>query len=334
MKNKILVFILLLAITIPQVASAAWWNPFSWKVFERIFTPKVEVFEAEKEVVKGSMEDIATTTEESEIEKLRAEIEELKNQKNIDPIQKPKASSVPKTTTETTKSTTISPVVVPTISVNYEEKYKKLLADYVTFRDNLALSIQNMQEIFNPLEVESNHLKYLQSILPGVKTDVSEILKIFNSSPKSPVTVDLYATKFVSVNQDYQQKDATYRINRIKAMELKVKETEQGALLEKQQYVQDLEVKIAEMDQLRVQIDTLAGSSLMPILNNAKKLDGDLLFYTFKYKCSYGNDCSFNYPYGNETYDNNYYLSNVRVGLRAIVANYRAFLNVELVKYE
>lgn len=36
MKNKIIILILLVAITIPQVVSAAWWNPFTWRKAEII----------------------------------------------------------------------------------------------------------------------------------------------------------------------------------------------------------------------------------------------------------------------------------------------------------
>ena len=85
------------------------------------------------------------------------------------------------------------------------------------------------------------------------------------------------------------------------------------------------------MDQLRTQINTLAGSSLMSILNNAKQLDGESLFYSFKYRCG-SSECPYNYPYDKNNFDNNYYRSNIQDGLQAIVANYRAFLNVELAK--
>lgn len=38
MKNKISTLVLLFVILIPQVASASWWNPFSWKIFHRVDT--------------------------------------------------------------------------------------------------------------------------------------------------------------------------------------------------------------------------------------------------------------------------------------------------------
>lgn len=46
---------------------AAWWNPFSWKVFTRAFSPKVEV-----------VQTATTTDSNTEIEKLKKEIEVLK----------------------------------------------------------------------------------------------------------------------------------------------------------------------------------------------------------------------------------------------------------------
>ena len=66
---KRLMPLLLIVTLIPQVAFAAWWNPLSWKFFNRIFTPKNEVVE------------IATTTDSNaKIEKLKEEIEVLRKQ--------------------------------------------------------------------------------------------------------------------------------------------------------------------------------------------------------------------------------------------------------------
>src|SRR3990167_1320893 len=69
MKNKTLILILVITLIVPQVVSAAWWNPFSWRIFTKIFTPKTEIIQ------------VATSTDSNaEIERLRAEVEELKKQ--------------------------------------------------------------------------------------------------------------------------------------------------------------------------------------------------------------------------------------------------------------
>lgn len=83
----------------------------------------------------------------------------------------------------------------------------------------------------------------------------------------------------------------------------------------KAQSEQNIRIKMAEMDQLDIQIDTLAtGTAISPLetaIKNAKDIYGDPLF----------KDVSiYNLP--------------SRLVLHAIVANYRAALNVELQKYK
>jgi len=74
MRKKIIP-LLIVAILIPQVAFAAWWNPFSWKIFTRIFNTKTETAQT------------ATTTDnesdsDNEIEKLLKKVEELEEKVN------------------------------------------------------------------------------------------------------------------------------------------------------------------------------------------------------------------------------------------------------------
>lgn len=64
MKNNIYKILFIFAISIlivPQVTLAAWWNPFTWKIFNK--TPEINVQSA---------------NQSSELEKLRSEVEELK----------------------------------------------------------------------------------------------------------------------------------------------------------------------------------------------------------------------------------------------------------------
>jgi len=60
---RISLVVLTSLLIIPQVSLAAWWNPFSWKIFNKAKTPNIEV---------------QKTVPVSEVEKLRIEIEELK----------------------------------------------------------------------------------------------------------------------------------------------------------------------------------------------------------------------------------------------------------------
>lgn len=74
MKKYFLVLIFSILI-IPQVTFAAWWNPFSWRIFSRAQPPQVEV---------------QKVNQPSEIEKLRSEIEELKKKTNTPTAAQPK----------------------------------------------------------------------------------------------------------------------------------------------------------------------------------------------------------------------------------------------------
>ena len=60
---------------VPQVTFAAWWNPFTWNIFNRAKAPQVEV---------------QKVNQPSEIEKLRNEIEELKKKTNTPTVVQPK----------------------------------------------------------------------------------------------------------------------------------------------------------------------------------------------------------------------------------------------------
>lgn len=67
MKKFILVLFLLIMI-IPSIALASWWNPFSWKIFHK------------KEIVVPTLTIQPTSVNTEEIQQLKKEIEELKNQ--------------------------------------------------------------------------------------------------------------------------------------------------------------------------------------------------------------------------------------------------------------
>lgn len=65
MKNKIPIIILAIAIVIPQVASAVWWNPFSWFESEETFINKVK-YQATttEEKIESQTEPIIETKDE------------------------------------------------------------------------------------------------------------------------------------------------------------------------------------------------------------------------------------------------------------------------------
>jgi len=92
MKNQkqLLIGVIALAILIPQITFAAWWNPFTWKIFNRPL--KIDsVVELPKEETNDNVVD-----QSAEIEKLKKEVEELKRKSTVNPTQqKSQAQVVP-----------------------------------------------------------------------------------------------------------------------------------------------------------------------------------------------------------------------------------------------
>lgn len=336
MKNKISILILLFAITIPQVASASWWNPFSWKVFSRFFEPKVEKVEKVEQVATSTENTASTTNQVTEIEQLRAELEELKkNQTNQ------------KSTTQTTKispkqntssATPISSPQTPVKTISRDEMFADVMQKYTNFMSSVANERDGLSKT-SPLTSEIEYLSYLNNLLKTINADLGYLVNIKNWNPR-PVIEEIYLSKFNKLKREYDVEVKRYITAREKdlvdreiARQKAAEEDARYTALEKQNIIQSIKIKIAEMDQLRTQIETLSASSLVNILNEAKKLDGDNLFYTFKFVCGAGGyQCSFYYPYEVKYLSNNHYVSDIEAGLEAIVANYRAFLVVELAK--
>lgn len=104
MKNKVGVLILLFAFAIPQIASAAWWNPMSWGWVERVFNLNSK--ERQEQIL-----ETATTTEEDKFEQLNRKIEELEKKLSEEKGQPETKSSAPAIKASVSAQTTITPSV-------------------------------------------------------------------------------------------------------------------------------------------------------------------------------------------------------------------------------
>ncbi|MEK7642549.1 MAG: hypothetical protein AAB392_02010 [Patescibacteria group bacterium] len=313
MKNRILTLIFLVTILIPQVVFASWWNPFSWNIFKKT-TPIIE---------KIQVATSTTPDSNTEIEKLRAEIEELKNQKTertkkVTPTtQTTKQNTIPSATTNTVPQT--KPAII-----NRDTLYTDLLQKYTNFQSITTKEISQIDKI-SPLSSEKIYSVYLNTLIKSINADLGYLISL-KSQNQRPAIEDIYLSKFNKLKSEYDVENRRYLIekkedelNSAILQEQAEKEAYEKTIADKAKYVQDIKIKIAEMDQLDTQIETLTGPSFIDILNNAKKLDGKPLFYTVT---SYA---TFTFPYDrNSGIDED--------PLQAIVANYRAFLVVELMK--
>lgn len=81
--------ILALLLLVPSVTFASWWNPFSWKIFNRKAETKIE--KTITNLTSQNTTEQKINDQSSEIEKLKKEVEELKNKStNVSVAPKPK----------------------------------------------------------------------------------------------------------------------------------------------------------------------------------------------------------------------------------------------------
>lgn len=99
----------MVALVIPQVTLAVWWNPFTWKIFNKQKTPQTQT-------------EIQKTSQISDIEKLKSEIEELKEKTNIS-VAKPSKPSTPTSnvSTKLTNSQIISKIKPAVVYVETQD---------------------------------------------------------------------------------------------------------------------------------------------------------------------------------------------------------------------
>lgn len=143
MKNKISILILLAVIMVPQVASAAWWNPFSWKIFHRTDT-KTQILENRVKELEKKLENVATSTADS--------------------IQTKKSGAI-KTETEEPNKITINP-------------QKQTTPTPATTNYNFS---QGLVDLFNKrAELYDNFYKLNQSIIEYIDKNISSLTSTRN----------------------------------------------------------------------------------------------------------------------------------------------------------
>lgn len=101
--KKYISVLFLLAFIIPSVALASWWNPFSWKIFQK------------KDVVPNPQVEIQKTPEEK-INELQKQLDELKNQQKPEEI--PTQQVINKQNIESSKTKIEQPKMVVDVCSN------------------------------------------------------------------------------------------------------------------------------------------------------------------------------------------------------------------------
>ncbi|MDO8471059.1 MAG: hypothetical protein Q7S49_00410 [bacterium] len=318
--------VLLLAIIIPQVAFAAWWNPFSWFdswSFIRTDTEKEALEERVKEL-EGKLKEAPSQTSVATSTDATTQITpSSKKDSNTSGANNPSIKLITPITSPQTQ-----PV---TTNISKNSSYSDIVKNYKDFRSVIASEQSQLRK--NPsLYTEREYYKYLDNLLIRITADLGYLLSIESWNPRPANIEGIYASKFNNLKSEYNTKAKQYIIERAQdeveraaAIERAEQEAIERVLLEKQQYVQEIKVKVAEMDQLAVLKETLSEAAFIDVINDARKLDGDPLFYTLQY----GNSWYF-YPYKQDLgWRGNGYLNQ---SFNSIIANYKAFLYVELAK--
>lgn len=90
--KKQIIALFFITLLIPSIAMASWWNPFSWKIFDRLFdrtesvqtTPIAEIINNEDSTDQLNQAESKETDKTMEIEKTQKEPEVSKNE-NVSP---------------------------------------------------------------------------------------------------------------------------------------------------------------------------------------------------------------------------------------------------------
>jgi hypothetical protein len=265
---KRLIPLLLIVILLPQVAMATWWNPISW--FNGWSFMRSD---AEKKALEYRVKELEERLN-------RAEGSGSTTTQNT---SKTKITTGEKNFTKSSSVDSIKPQIIPmTTIVNRDVLYADIMQKYMNFQSTISSEKGGLRQN-STLYTERYYFVYVEDLLKRISSDIGYLTSIKNYNPRPLNIEEIYINKFSKLKNEHDIKVEQYIVERKQdeaATERAKEEAAKAVLLGEQQYVQDIDVKIAEMDQLRIQIDTLAKPSLILFLNEAKKLDGSALFYT------------------------------------------------------
>ncbi len=191
---KRLVCLLLIGTFIPQLASAAWWNPASWGVFNKVDT-RTQVLEKKVKDLERKLEE-ASSQASTSTSKINNEgfikTDRTSEVKQDNPIKFP-------------------PLQNQTPVVNQQNDnviFDDLIQKYSQLRTQIEEAI-NFTRRNSPLESERNYYKFLEKYLISVNADLGYLSQIKSLNPRPKVN-DLYSQKFLKLNSEYRTQKKSY----------------------------------------------------------------------------------------------------------------------------
>jgi len=188
--------ILVLALIIPQIAFASWWNPFSWKIWN-MFNGN----DAETQILEDRIKDLEDKL--SEVSTSTAETESIVPEKKVNTTSTNKIQD--KTLNAVQPST--NNISIPPIT------YDGIVKKYTDFQALVTEEKSHVKKN-SELETEKTYYKYLDELLNKINADLGYLGQIKYVNPRPNGIVELYVSKFNQLNDEYLVKHKNYGPNR------------------------------------------------------------------------------------------------------------------------
>jgi hypothetical protein len=204
--------ILFIVLVVPQVALAAWWNPFSWFGnwgFKLKTDSKTEILEKKIKELESVIQNDNKNIEPDGVGDKKTSNTETTKAQNIKKDESPLSVEVlTKISSSTSKS-----LVYNTNVDDINKEYLRLQSEYNILLRKVRDKIDSNINYSNRKEPFSLYIESLHSIL---QSDISEIDKYANLNEKPRDVVLNYLNKIANYNSEFLIQTKNYDLNSIK----------------------------------------------------------------------------------------------------------------------
>lgn len=169
--------IIVLALIVPHIALASWWNPFSWNVFRKSES-KTQVLENRVKELEKKLDSTATST-----------------------IKKEESQPTKKIETPTVIQKTVTPPQSNVIDT--EQAFKDLLNQYNLFQKQLEIDITKFNNIRSDNPYYEKRADYTENLLNDFRYTVRVLESFSGSASKTRELIDTYKTKLFEIKKEY-----------------------------------------------------------------------------------------------------------------------------------
>jgi len=258
LKYRTLTVLLFGILIIPQITFAAWWNPLSWKVFNRTDT-KTQILENRVKELENRLENkTATTSSAGTIIKTSA-----KN--NVKAVIKPKSTdpiiSTPKLTTKSEQTTQDD--------TNYSEQVISYLGRLIKEYDDTIYFAKESISWINSIKTKAKNNRDLFAYMRDTSTIAN--LKEINDS----------LVKLLDITIDYCERNKVWYENNIQTIEQvqkKLKDTQLGFYskkIDRQRFLSEFEASKVVVENIDSYNSTLS-SNFKVVVAEIEKEQGQL----------------------------------------------------------